>query len=666
MIGLGLSGGFAEQAITLVGLAGVDQYVGGLNRMQQGWNAVDAAQTRASRSGELLQRLGFGLTAGLTGSTVAFLATTTKMGMASVELQNLVEQSFRSSTQEIINWSNVARQQFGLNSRDMRREASVLMSIFRGAGIEGDVGKSLSKMLVDAKNDMVSIYGDAMNVTDKEVFQALQSGVTGETEPLKRFGIMLNEETVKQYAYKNGIAAANSELSEQQKILARIGFIMERLKENNVIGDLARTKNSPANQRRRLINEFNESLQDFGEKAIPIANDVLKIGKDFLPYLKQGVEWFGKLDETSRKWVIGFALGIGPVTWGLGKILSLVRGAKDVVGAVTGKGGAGGANVATMTVNAAVVNINGGGFGGGRGFPSSTTNGPNRLPGGGAGAGAAGRAGWLSRLWNYKALVPSGNVWANSSAGLMGRLFPAGISAFGMGTAATVGTIAAGAYSAYKLPGLMRDASTLSDEEMRKKGPWERGIQWAGRQVGDTNWGANIAENPLDAILRVVMPLAPRMPGARWRDYESEWARGDAAEKKSASIVYNSEGQRELRRLRQFHKEAEAETSAFFERTYGKGSAYAKAQVSDSRFTITNAKPEAEAVAVRENWDERTRAVADLFGLGPDASGTTVVGSAKRGRDGGVQVSYDIPPGPGEKSARDMRFVVNTPGRIPM
>jgi hypothetical protein len=149
MIGLGLSGGFAEQAITLVGLAGVDQYVGGLNRMQQGWNAVDAAQTRASRSGELLQRLGFGLTAGLTGSTVAFLATTTKMGMASVELQNLVEQSFRSSTQEIINWSNVARQQFGLNSRDMRREASVLMSIFRGAGIEGDVGKSLSKMLVD-------------------------------------------------------------------------------------------------------------------------------------------------------------------------------------------------------------------------------------------------------------------------------------------------------------------------------------------------------------------------------------------------------------------------------------------------------------------------------------------------------------------------------------
>lgn len=74
---------------------------------------------------------------------------------------------------------------------------------------------------------MASFY----NLKPEEAFNKLKSGISGEAEPLKALGILVNDNTIKTYAYTNGIAKQGKELAESQKVQARYGAIMEATKK---------------------------------------------------------------------------------------------------------------------------------------------------------------------------------------------------------------------------------------------------------------------------------------------------------------------------------------------------------------------------------------------------------------------------------------------------
>lgn len=119
-------------------------------------------------------------------------------------------------------------------------------------------------------DDLTTRGADFASVYDLEVSDALatfQSGLAGEAEPLRAFGVDLSDATIRAYAYANGIAAQGSALTEAQKVQARYGSLMAQTAL--VQGDLANTSGSLANQQRALAIGFEEAQTALGEYLLP-------------------------------------------------------------------------------------------------------------------------------------------------------------------------------------------------------------------------------------------------------------------------------------------------------------------------------------------------------------------------------------------------------------
>lgn len=130
------------------------------------------------------------------------------------------------------------------------------------AGDGGDIAGTL--------RDLTTRGADFASVYDIEVANALelfQSGLAGETEPLRKFGIDLSAAAVSAYAYANGIGTVGKELTEGEKIQARYGLLMEST--SNTAGDLTNTFGSLANQQRALTVGLSEAQTQLGEYLLP-------------------------------------------------------------------------------------------------------------------------------------------------------------------------------------------------------------------------------------------------------------------------------------------------------------------------------------------------------------------------------------------------------------
>lgn len=79
-------------------------------------------------------------------------------------------------------------------------------------------------------------------------FEKLRAGISGETEPLKVFGINISDTAIKTYALKEGIIKQGQAMTDQQKIAARVGLIMQSTSKAQ--GDMANTMDLPTNKMR--------------------------------------------------------------------------------------------------------------------------------------------------------------------------------------------------------------------------------------------------------------------------------------------------------------------------------------------------------------------------------------------------------------------------------
>jgi hypothetical protein len=86
-------------------------------------------------------------------------------------------------------------------------------------------------------------------------------------EPLKRYGIIMSDANVKAWAYKNGVAAAGAELTDQQKVVARYGYFMERT--NRYAGDFKKTQDQAANAMRTARANYKQAQAELGTELLP-------------------------------------------------------------------------------------------------------------------------------------------------------------------------------------------------------------------------------------------------------------------------------------------------------------------------------------------------------------------------------------------------------------
>lgn len=219
----------------------------------------------AFRGGQLI---GQGLAA---GARFAFDG----IGLASDlrESVNAVEVTFGADIgQQLQDLSSDAPARLALTRRSFLQFATQFSSFAKT--IRRDNPAGFIDDLTERGADFASVY----NLEVADALQLFQSGLAGETEPLRRYGLNLSAVAVESFAYANGIAAAGRELSEAEKIQARWGLLLEQT--STVQGDNANTAGELAGQQRRLAVAFEESQTKLGEFLIPGFLELVTIGNE--------------------------------------------------------------------------------------------------------------------------------------------------------------------------------------------------------------------------------------------------------------------------------------------------------------------------------------------------------------------------------------------------
>ncbi len=248
------------------------------------------------------------VTAGVLGALLAAAGgSAIRAAMDVVESENLFRVSMGAMEDEARAFSETLRAQFGLNAFAIRRQVATFNTMLRSMGIGEQAAFAMARGLTMLTHDLASFF----NLSPEEAFEKLQAGITGEVEPLKRLGIVINETAVRNYALRQGLIAANEEMSEAQKVVARYGLILEQTALAQ--GDLARTIESPANQLRIAQQRFEELRIEIGQKLLPVAATALMwITNEGLPRMQAAVEkaaevW-GDLSEEARRRLIAVGL----------------------------------------------------------------------------------------------------------------------------------------------------------------------------------------------------------------------------------------------------------------------------------------------------------------------------------------------------------------------
>ena len=226
------------------------------------------------------------------------------------ESMNKVNVAFGTSSQRVQDFANTALKSFGIARSQALDMSALFGDMATGMGISQNSAADLAIQLTSLAGDLSSFK----NINIEEVTTALAGVFTGETESLKRLGIVMTEVNLKQFAMDQGIKKTLKSMSQQEKIMLRMQYIMKVTA--NAQGDFARTSGGMANQLRIAQGSLKELAETFGRIMLPVATKVIT-------KVNEIIQNFIGMDEATKKIIIavsGFAAAIPPLIFLIGKI----------------------------------------------------------------------------------------------------------------------------------------------------------------------------------------------------------------------------------------------------------------------------------------------------------------------------------------------------------
>lgn len=281
--------------------------------------ALEKSSNKLQQFGKDATRIGKNLSVGLTLPIAAAGVAAIKLASDFEESLNKVDVSFKKSSASVKEFSKTTLTQFGIaqgTALDM-------------AAMFGDMGTSMGLTTVQAakmSTSMVGLAGDLAsfkNIKIEEATTALAAVFTGETESLKRLGIVMTEANLKQFALTQGITKNIKAMTQAEKTTLRYKFLIEST--GNAQGDFARTQGGAANQMRIFTESLKEIGANLGQILLPAFTKMVTKVNGLL-------KAFMGLDEGTKKTILiitGIVAAVGPFLMMLGKLpglLSLAAG----------------------------------------------------------------------------------------------------------------------------------------------------------------------------------------------------------------------------------------------------------------------------------------------------------------------------------------------------
>lgn len=191
---------------------------------------------------------------------------------------------------------------YGISKKAALEYTGVFGNLFRALGQSEKAASGNSVQLTKLAADMASFN----NTSVEDALEAIRSGLVGETEPLRKFGVNMNDATLKTEALalaKKGLIsqaeATAKTLSPETKAMAAQSLIMKQTSQAH--GDFKDTSSSLANQQKILKARLDDASAAIGARLLPFAvkganalNDMLtsaQNGTGVFGFLKNAVEW---------------------------------------------------------------------------------------------------------------------------------------------------------------------------------------------------------------------------------------------------------------------------------------------------------------------------------------------------------------------------------------
>lgn len=347
--------------------------------LQEVTKQMEATETGISRFGSKMSSVGKSMVDFGAKMTVGVTLPLALVGKKSFEAASDMQESmskvgvvFGKNSKEIVAWSKTAATEMGLSQQKAIEAAGTFGNLFKAFGVGDKESQKMSQGLVKMAADLASF-----NNTDVDTaLLALKSGISGESEPLKQFGIALNEDRIKAEALSAGLVkgAVNTAKVEKanlavadatlqaSKMTKRYGADSEEARKANNKLELAKQSLSKAMEGEsvkldaatksqaiyNLIKKDGKLAEDDFKETSKGAAGQLKImkarmedsaavaGQTLIPIVTDLAEWVGKaagkfsnLSSGTKKMIVSaglIAAAIGPLTTLFGGLAKGVGG----------------------------------------------------------------------------------------------------------------------------------------------------------------------------------------------------------------------------------------------------------------------------------------------------------------------------------------------------
>lgn len=198
------------------------------------------------------------------------------------EVQSKTTVIFGQSSTAVLDWSTTTAKAMGQSQRAALEAATTFATFGSSAGLAGDNLVAFSKDLSALASDMASFS----NTSVDEAVTAIGAALRGEMEPIRRYGVLLDDATLRQEAFAQGlIATTRDALTPQQKVLAAQAQILKQTSAAQ--GDFARTSGGLANQQRIAAASLEDLSAKVGESLVPAMTALVGVAVDLGPALTE-------------------------------------------------------------------------------------------------------------------------------------------------------------------------------------------------------------------------------------------------------------------------------------------------------------------------------------------------------------------------------------------
>lgn len=222
---------------------------------------------------------------------VDFSAKCLDLGSDLAEVENVVDVTFSTMSDQVDKFAKSAAKSFGLSETMAKQYAGTFGAMAKAFGFGEQQAYEMSTALTSLAGDVASFY----NLSQDEAYTKLKSVFTGETESLKDLGIVMTQTALDAYAMANGYGKTTSAMTEQEKVALRYKFVLGQL--SLAQGDFARTSDSWANQTRLMALQTQSIMASIGQGLINLFTPAIKLINVVLGKVAQLAEAFKGFTE---------------------------------------------------------------------------------------------------------------------------------------------------------------------------------------------------------------------------------------------------------------------------------------------------------------------------------------------------------------------------------